>query len=377
MSNRAILNSKNYMNIKTVITLIILIVAPIITIGSNPDSLDIKIGQMIMIGINDRTEIKKSDELLEEIKMKRAGGIILFEKNISTADSRLRLKKLISDLKSASDIPLIVSIDEEGGKVHRLKEKYGFVAMPSASYLGERDNADTTLFYNRQLAWQLAQLGINFNYAPTVDLALNPENQVIVQKGRSFSSKHSVVTKHALLCIRAHHESGVKTILKHFPGHGSSTGDSHLGIVDVTASWTFEELYPYYEIIKSGACDAIMSAHIINKRWDTLALPATLSEKVINGMLRGMLGYNGVVFSDDMQMYAISKNYGFERSLELAINAGIDILMFGNNVSKEVTPVTATEIHKVIKKLVREGKVSEQRIDQAYRRIMKLKTGLI
>lgn len=337
------------------------------------DSLDIKIGQMIMVGIGNRTSIQENDTLLMEIKQNRLGGIILFEKNIETGDSKNKLKKLIKSMKDQASIPLLVSIDEEGGKVHRLKPKYGFVDMPSAAYLGKLNNADSTRYYNRRLAAELAGLGINFNYAPSVDLAINPENTVIVKKERSFSASEAVVSKQALVCIDAHHDKGVKTILKHFPGHGSSAGDSHYGIVDVTTTWNFRELFPYYEIIKSGHTDAIMTAHIINRNWDTTLLPATLSWNTVTGLLRNMLGYKGVVFSDDMQMYAISKNYGFEKSLELSINAGVDIVMYGNNVSPKEKPVTATQIHNEIRKLVDAGKITPARINEAYYRIMKLK----
>jgi beta-N-acetylhexosaminidase len=337
------------------------------------DSLDLKIGQMIMMGINDRTELSDADTLLLELKGDKLGGVVLFEKNISKTDSRNNLRKLTAKLQTNSKIPLLITIDEEGGKVHRLKEKYGFVAMPSAAYLGKLNNTDSTLFYNRRLAAELADLGINFNYAPSIDLAINAENTVIVKRERSFSANHETVSKHAILCIRAHHEKGVKTILKHFPGHGSSTGDSHLGIVDVSDTWDFKELFPYYTVLQSGTCDAIMTAHIINRNWDTSYLPATLSSKVITGMLRGLLGYKGVIFSDDMQMFAISKNYGFDNALQLSINAGVDVIMFGNNVSPKDKPVTASEVHAAIKKLVLEGKISRERINESYIRIMKLK----
>jgi len=337
------------------------------------DSLDIKIGQMIMIGIKGRTSVSENDTLLREIGENKLGGVVIFEKNISPTDSKTALIKLIKDLQANAAIPLFVSIDEEGGLVHRLKEKYGFVGMPSASYLGKLNNVDSTLFYNRRLAAELNELGINCNYAPTLDMAVNPENTVIVKRQRSFSENPDIVSKHALLCIQAHHEKNVKTILKHFPGHGSSTADSHAGIVDVTDTWSFKELFPYFAVLSSGTCDAIMTAHIINKRWDNSFLPATLSSKVVTDILRGLLGYQGVVFSDDMQMGAISKNYGFENAIELAINAGVDVLMFANNVSKDQKNVSASEIHAVIKKMVKKKKISRERIDEAYARIMRLK----
>ena len=247
---------------------------------SNPDSLDVKIGQMIMVGINNRTQINPNDSLLLELSSGKIGGIILFEKNISKTESRRNLKELIKKMKQASPTPLLVSIDEEGGKVHRLKEKYGFVGMPSAAYLGKLNNNDSTLYYNRRLAIELADLGINFNYAPCLDLAINQENTVIVKKERSFSSEPETVYKHAQLCIKAHHEKGVKTILKHFPGHGSSTGDSHVGIVDVTNSWDFKELLPYYQLIKSNQCDAVMTAHIIKTGIQPTCLPRFLGKQL-------------------------------------------------------------------------------------------------
>lgn len=338
------------------------------------DSLDLKIGQMILVGIKDRTSLAENDTLLREIRENKLGGVVLFEKNISASDSKNTLMKLIRDMQSAATIPLIVSIDEEGGLVHRLKEKYGFVSMPSASYLGKIDRTDSTLFYNRRLAAELKELGFNCNYAPSLDLAVNPENTVIVKRQRSFSDNVELVSKHAFLCMQAHYENNVRTIAKHFPGHGSSTADSHLGIVDVTGSWNFRELYPFVNILSSGACDAVMTAHIINRRWDTTYLPATLSANVVTNMLRGLLDFKGVVFSDDMQMGAISKNYGFERSIELAINAGVDVLMFANNVSKDQKPVSATEIHAVIKKLVKKKKIPMSRINESYKRIIAFKT---
>lgn len=337
------------------------------------DSLDIKIGQMIMIGIKGKTSVAMNDTLLQEIRENKLGGVVLFEKNIAASDSKSTLIKLINDLQVNAATPLFISIDEEGGLVHRLKEKYGFVGMPSAAYLGKLDNADSTLFYNRRLTAELKELGFNCNYAPTLDMAVNPENNVIVKRQRSFSENPDIVSKHALLCIQAHHENNIKTILKHFPGHGSSTADSHAGIVDVTETWSFKELFPYFSVLSSGNCDAIMTAHIINKRWDNSYLPATLSSKVVTDILRGLLGYKGVVFSDDMQMGAISKNYGFENAIELAINAGVDVLMFANNVSKDQKNVSASEIHAVIKKMVKKKKISRERIDEAYARIIQLK----
>jgi beta-N-acetylhexosaminidase len=336
------------------------------------DSLDFKIGQMIMIGIGDFTALTTKDSMLKEIRNNRTGGILLFEKNISKTNSKENLKKLVADMQKEASVPLFISIDEEGGKVHRMKEKYGFVGMPSAAYLGRLDNLDSTAFYTKRLGTVMKECGINLNYAPLVDLALNPDNPVIAKTDRSYSADPVKVSRHAQASIRAFHEAGIKTIIKHFPGHGSSSEDSHLGIADVTNKWKFMELFPYKTILESGNYDAIMTAHIVNCHLDTACLPATLSKSVMTGILRDFMGYKGAIFSDDMQMYAISKNYGFESAIRLAILAGVDVLMFGNNVNPK-DRITATEVHAIVKKLVTGGQVSPERIDESYRRILLLK----
>ena len=315
----------------------------------NSDSLDFKIGQMIMIGIGENTAFTAKDSLPLEIRSNKTGGIVLYEKNIAKSNSKEALKKLVADLQKEAAVPLFVSIDEEGGKVHRMKEKYGFVGMPSAAYLGKLDNVDSTYFYTRKLAAVMEYCGINLNYAPLVDLALNPSNPVIAKIERSYSDDPEKVARHAMASIRAHHDFHIKTIIKHFPGHGSSSTDSHLGITDVTNSWKFMELQPYKTILQSGNYDAIMT-----------------------GILRDFMGYKEVIFSDDMQMYAISKNYGFETAIKLAILAGVDVLMFANNVNPK-DRISATEVHAIIKKLVTGGQVSSERINESYQRIMVLK----
>lgn len=358
---------------KNLLLLLFIGIPSIAAAQSRKDSLDLKIGQMIMIGIGDRQTLPENDALRKDLRDGKIGGVVLFEKNIAATDSKNKLKTLVAALQKEVPIPLFITIDEEGGLVHRMKPKYGFSAMPSAQYLGRQNNADTTLFYNRRLVGEMKEMGINLNYAPCVDMAVNPQNPVIVKPGRSFSKDAVVVSRQAALVIMAHHEQGIKTILKHFPGHGSSATDSHLGIADVTNTWTSAELQPYKTLISAGQADAIMSAHIVNRKLDPTGLPATLSRTMVQGLLRDSLRYSGVVFSDDMQMGAIAKNYGFEKAIGMAINAGVDVLMFGNAVGDAKTRMTPGSIHAIIKKQVEAGTVSVAQIDAAYQRIMRLK----
>ncbi|MEM7297496.1 MAG: glycoside hydrolase family 3 N-terminal domain-containing protein, partial [Bacteroidota bacterium] len=261
---------------------------------------------------------------------------------------------------------------EEGGWVSRLKTRYGFPKTVSAEYLGNIDNADSTRFYASQIANLLDSFGINMNYAPVLDVNLNPQNPVIGKIERSFSPDYDEVIKHANWVIEEHQESNVIPVLKHFPGHGSSKTDTHLGITDVTSTWQLEELYPYSALIDSGKVSAVMTAHIVNSTLDRSKNPATLSKKVVTGLLRDFLKYNGVIISDDMQMGAIDNEYGIKEAVRLSIEAGVDILMFANNVIDE-NRVSSTTIHNLIKDLVKEEVISQERIASSYARIMKLK----
>jgi beta-N-acetylhexosaminidase len=175
--------------------------------------------------------------------------------------------------------------------------------------------------------------------------------------------------------IKAHHKYGVLTALKHFPGHGSSKDDTHNGIADVTQTWEERELKPYSALIDSGYVDGIMSSHIVNKNLDPDGLPGTLSDDVLTGILRNRLHFNGVVFSDDMQMQAITKYYGLEEAIRLAINAGIDIMCFSNNISGS-DERTVSKVHSVIRGYVDKGVITKERIDQSYRRVMAMKKKL-
>ncbi|MEK6780883.1 MAG: glycoside hydrolase family 3 N-terminal domain-containing protein [Bacteroidota bacterium] len=333
------------------------------------DSLGIKIGQMILIGMP-RPEVDPI--VLEEVRQGKAGSIIYFEKNIPKTNSFEAFKKMSWTYQQAAPIPLFISIDQEGGKVNRLKEKYGFPHSITAAAMGKVTTFDSVRFYASSIAATLAGLGINVNFAPCVDLAVNPENTVIVKPERAFSSNEDTVAMMAIEYIKQHRKLGVITSLKHFPGHGSSKEDTHFGVADVTNTWSDRELKPYKIIIDSGYVDAVMTSHIVNKALDKSGLPGTLSKEILDGILRKKLGFNGVVFSDDMQMHAIAKNYGLEETIKLAINAGVDIMCFSNNISG-TEERTVTKVHEIIRKFVESGEISKDRIDESFHRIMKLK----
>ena len=339
--------------------------------AAKPDSLDIKIGQMLMVGFSGK-EVAHDDPILKEIAKGMVGGVILFEKNIADSNSYIHLKQLTYALKAPAPIPLIMAIDQEGGRVNRLKTKYKFPKSVTAEYLGQLDNPDSTRFYAEIIAATLSGLGFNVNFAPVLDVASNPDNPVIAKAGRSYSADPMKVAQHAAITIEAQNHVNVLSVGKHFPGHGSSEADTHKGVADVTRTWDKSELIPYEILLKANLLPAVMSAHIVNNKLDPDGLPGTLSKAILQGILRDQLHFNGVVFSDDMQMHAITKYYGLETAIELGVNAGLDILIFSNNIQQSKDR-TVGHVHQIIRDMVDSGKIPMSRIDESYARIMKMK----
>jgi beta-N-acetylhexosaminidase len=336
------------------------------------DSLDIKIGQMILIGM---PKAEVDPVVLEEVRSGKAGNIIYFEKNIPKANSYMAFKKMSWTYQQAAPIPLFITIDQEGGRVNRMKEKYGFPRSITAAAMGKDRKLDSVRFYGLSTGATLAGVGININFAPCVDIAVNPENTVIVKVERSFSKSEDTVALMAREFVKTHRQVGVITVLKHFPGHGSSLADTHFGVADVTNTWNERELKPYQTLLDSGYVDAIMTSHIVNKKIDPKGYPGTLSNRVMDSLLRKKMGYRGVIFSDDMQMHAITEHYGLEDAIKLAINAGVDIMCFSNNIQgSEVR--TVDKVHQIIKEFVSNGQIKRERIDESFKRIMILKSKL-
>ena len=343
--------------------------------AAEPDSLSLKIGQMLMIGFRGLS-IADAPEIAKDIAQRHIGGVVLFDydvpsksslRNISSPE---QLSRLTLDLQKLSSIPLFIAIDQEGGKVNRLKAARGFPTSISAEHLGLLNNPDSTSAAAQQTALTLKAMHIGMNLAPVADLNTNPDNPVIGKLQRSFSSDPTVVTRNISLTCSAYQHEGIIPTLKHFPGHGSSTTDTHRDFTDITATWSDKELEPYRLLIASGYRDPVMTAHVFNGNLDPL-YPATLSKATLEGVLRNKLGFKGVILSDDMQMKAIADHYGLETAIQLAIEAGVDVLIFGNNTAYD--PAIASKATEIITSLVARNIITPERIDRSYRRIMELK----
>lgn len=341
-------------------------------------SLEKKVGQMLMVGFHG-TQAPKESQICKDIQRYNLGAVILFDynpvdrnkpKNIAT---KKQLATLTKQLQACSeDGKMLIAVDQEGGKVQRLKSKYGFYGkFPKASDVIRMDQGNIEKTY-RQMSQELKSVGINYDLAPVVDLDINMKNHVIHGLGRSFGKDPELVAEYASTFIDAMHSNGVLTSLKHFPGHGSSVGDTHKGFVDVTNLWQKVELEPY-RLLKEKA-DTVMVAHVFNKKIDA-KYPASLSYETVTKLLRWKLGYHGVVITDDLQMGAISQKYGLKNTLKLAINAGDDILLVGNQLDPSKI-VSTKKLVDTIVELVQDGEVKLESINKAYNRIQHLKKKL-
>jgi len=337
--------------------------------------LERKIAQMLLLGFPGEA-LEPGSPIDQAIRRYGAGGVVLFDNNIDLGvtgrniTSPAQLKQLTSALQQASETPLLIAVDQEGGVVARLKDRYGFPPSVSAKYLGQQNRLELTRSSSSSLAATLHEYGFNLNLAPVLDLSSNPDNPIIALKERSFSADPALVTAHATEFIKSHHHHHILTCLKHFPGHGSSRDDSHLGLVDVTRYWSESELVPYRNLINAGLCDMVMTAHTFNTSIDP-DYPATLSKVTIDGILRKRLGFDGVVVSDDLYMGAIVQHYSYETAVEKAINAGVDLLVVAND--KLYHPDIMPRSIELLLNLVQQGRIPQERIDKSFHRIMALK----
>lgn len=337
--------------------------------------LEQKIAQMLIVGLRG-TALAADNPIVRDIEVHRIGGVILFDYDVTLKQygrnitDPAQLQDLTNSLRNITRTPLFIAVDQEGGRVVRLKERYGFPATVSAQSLGTADDLGLTGQAAYSIASTLAANGLNLNFAPVVDVNVNPKNPVIGALERSFSGDPSVVIRHASEFARTQRRTGVMSALKHFPGHGSSTGDSHEGFVDVTHTWSEMELQPFGSLVASDLADMVMTAHIYNANLDP-SYPATLSRATITGVLREKLGHRGVVVTDDMQMGAISQLYSFPTAVVRSINAGVDIILVGNNLAYEPDVVPRTL--DIVSNAVARGEIDRSRIDESCGRIMALK----
>jgi len=325
-------------------------------------SLEEKIGQLFMLEIRGNTVINSELELI--IKKYKPGGIILFSNNIINNN---QIESLITGLQNTSDIPLFISVDEEGGLVSRLgkPKEVDVTYLPPALTIG--NTGDERLAYNagQILGRELSSLGFNMDMAPIADVNTNPQNPVI--GNRTFSEKPEVAAKMVVEFMDGMEKYGVIPVLKHFPGHGDTSSDSHLGTVVSPHSLERLEQIEFIPFIAGINNDAkvIMTAHIMMPGISSLPLPSTLNHDIITGILREKLKFNGVIITDAMDMGAITLNFNSKESALLGIEAGVDMLLIPNNLS---------EAYNGLLNAVKNNQIKENRINESLYRILHLKS---
>lgn len=329
-------------------------------------SLEEKVGQLLIVHFQGETANAEAQALIQETKV---GGIIYYEW-ANGLHSPGQVKALSDDLQHLAKqnphpIPLFIAIDQEGGVVTRLKK--GFTLPPNNREVGETD----TPFLAQQLALiignELRAVGVNLNFAPVVDIDSNPDNPII--GSRSFGNGAEKVIAFAKNALEGYREAGILATLKHFPGHGDVEIDSHLGLPTVSKSLEeleLLELLPFREL--APFADMMMTAHLLIPAFDTEHC-ATLSKKTID-YLREQIGFQGIVVTDSLVMQGVLENCGtVEEAAIQALQAGCDLLLLGGDRFIEET----SQVHRSLVAAVRNGRLSEERIDEALGRVLRVK----
>lgn len=348
-------------------------VRPQETPSQEEPALEQMLGSMLMFGFRGAS-LPEDDEFLKRIASGSIGNVILFDRDVTEGGGRniespAQLAKLTATLRKAAPGPIFIGVDQEGGQVRRLKPQKGFFDLPSAQSMGQ-GSPHATFELADKLGQELRRLGIDLDLAPVVDVDSNPFNPSIGRLGRAFGSESENVARHALAFGQGLAKNRVVPTLKHFPGQGCATSDSHLDLPDVSQCWNADvDLKPYADIFRQGWPGAVMTGHLFHQGLDR-ELPATLSAKVITGLLRHGLGWQGVVISDDLQMKAIAGKRDLKEIIRLAIEAGVDILLFGNNLTWDAA--LPEKVQTALRSLVDEGTIPLERIRQSWQRIQNL-----
>lgn len=316
-----------------------------------------KVGQLVMIGVQGTQVNNDSLYMLNEYNI---GGIVLFDRNM---ENRQQVQKLTADLQTNAPekLPLFIGIDEEGGDVVRMKNE--LTPPPSAKELGKTNEPEQAKIWANKTAKELKDLGINLNFAPVADVGSNDR--------RSYSTDARKVTDFVINAGKGYEDNNLLYCLKHFPGIGKGKVDTHVDAYSVLAddeTLRTEDLAPFKSAIEQLSPDKyfIMVSHLTYPAFDENA-PASLSPKIITRILRDELDYQGIIITDDLEMGAISKHYTFEEAGVKAILAGADIVLVCHEYEHEI------DVYNGILKAVRNGTISEERLNNSVRRIIKTK----
>ncbi len=324
-------------------------------------TLDEKIGQMVIAGFEG---YEVNDDVRSLIRDYRIGGLILYGGNVQSTGQLLALINWLKLTNSSYKVPIFISVDEEGGRVSRMPSE--FVNIPSMGAIGRVNDSALAYRIGNVTAEMIRSFGFNMDFAPVLDINSNPDNPVIGD--RAFGSTPEIVSRLGVQAMLGIRDGGVIPVVKHFPGHGDTSVDSHTALpvvnYDLNRLQNFE-FVPFKAAINNGA-DAVMVGHILLTRVDP-ANPSSMSKTVITDILRNQLGFKGVVITDDMTMGAITKNYGLAEAAVKSVNAGSDIVLLSGGYNNEVKVLNA------LKNAAANGSIPMSRINDSVYRILRLK----
>jgi len=324
-------------------------------------TLDEKIGQMVLVGIDGVSPNDQSKALIEQYHV---GGVIFYQNNIENTTQILDFVNALKNLNRVNKIPLFFSLDQEGGSVSRMPAE--FTKFPTNQAISKWDDPKLSFRIGAAIAEEIKSVGFNLDFAPVLDINSNPKNPVIGD--RSFGDNPQLVEKLGVQTMLGIQSQQVIPVVKHFPGHGDTSVDSHLELPVVYNSLSrlrsFEWI-PFADAISHHA-DMVMVAHILLPQIDPNN-PASMSHMIITDQLRGMLQFHGVVITDDLTMGAIVKHYTLEQAAIKAVNAGSDIVMVAHGYDAAVSVISA------LKQGVVNGVISQDQVDQSVYRIVQLK----
>lgn len=352
---------------KIILLIAALFIAPLSAFAVDLDEMT---GQMIILGFRGNTVKSRGfKQVLSQVKAGEISGVIFFEDNIKNKSEFIKMTSAIKN--SGAKYTPFIAIDMEGGIVARMNSNNGFKDFKTAKEVSKLtlDEAYKEYF---EMAKMLKEANINLNFGPCADLAVN-KNSIIEQKERSYSDNPDIVTAYAKQFIDAHYQNKIITSIKHFPGHGSPTGDTHAGFVDATETYIESELYPYLELSNLNPMQTVMVSHLYNRNIDD-TYPASLSFKTIEKFLRVQTDFDGVVITDDLDMGAIKSNYDLPNTVALAINAGENILLFSNRQKPDKK--LAKNINLWIKQGLIDGYILTENLSSSFEKIIKLKEQL-
>ncbi len=331
-------------------------------------------GQLVIKGFAGLTaRDRRVRKVRKAIEKSLLGGVILFQKNIKNPKQVAALTKVFRTANTR--YTPIIAVDEEGGAVERLNRRKGFRYTPGHFRMQQRNTVAQARKRYDGMARELIRAGFNTNFGPVVDLRLNPNNPVIARNRRSFGLHPLYVARYAQSFVAAHEAAGIGTALKHWPGHGSSTKDTHWRFVDVTKHWKRVEIEPYRRMLSNGYSGMIMTSHIYHRDWGNgQDLPASLSPIAVKTMLRDELGYDGVVITDDLQMRSISTNHPLDEAIIMALAAGNDIALIGNVLSQ--APEDPDFAVRAIARGVKEGRLNFKQLYRSWQRVIAYKKRL-